>query len=367
MTSAGVPTTSSTRPGRRSSWSTCRTTPDVPSLAWPVVGNFPGGRSPTPRGSSGTADRLKVGNTGHGLRTTIEITLPDAGDPVELWTITVENLSDAARSVKVVPYLEWVLNRPEADRGHTQYNRLFAEMEYVAGLHAVLAWDKHAKAMGLLASDVAAGGLPHRRGSTSSAGPGASGRPGCWRPWRSRRPRTPTPHPTFDPIGSLLIGLTVPARGSSRVRLLIGLAGDKTQAIDLIARHLAGPGGRRSLSPTRRRKTFHPIGHGEIPPGTPQPYSEFSEDGRTLLVRTPFTPRPFDHTMSNALGHVVAVTNRGLHTTSSVNSQQNRLTPDWPDTVTREVPARGVLPLRPRRGGVVLADLSPAERPRRRA
>ena len=42
--------------------------------------------------------------------------------------------------------------------------------------------------------------------------------------------------------------------------------------------------------------------------------------------------------MSNALGHVVAVTNRGLHTTSSVNSQQNRLTPDWPDTVTREVP-----------------------------
>src|SRR5262249_9153167 len=38
-------------------------------------------------------------------------------------------------------------------------------------------------------------------------------------------------------------------------------------------------------------------------------------------------------------GHVVSVTNRGLHTTSSVNAQQNRLTPDWPDTVTREVPS----------------------------
>ena len=57
-----------------------------------------------------------------------------------------------------------------------------------------------------------------------------------------------------------------------------------------------------------------------------------------MRVRTPFTPRPFDHTMSNALGHVVNVTNRGLQTTSSVNSQQNRITPDWPDTVTREVP-----------------------------
>src|SRR5204862_301315 len=46
--------------------------------------------------------------------------------------------------------------------------------------------------------------------------------------------------------------------------------------------------------------------------------------------------------MSNALGHVVTVTNRGLHTTCSVNAQQNRLTPDWPDTVTRELPGEAV-------------------------
>ena len=36
------------------------------------------------------------------------------------------------------------------------------------------------------------------------------------------------------------------------------------------------------------------------------------------------------------------MTNRGLHTTSSVNSQQNRLTPDWPDIVTREVPGEAI-------------------------
>ena len=73
--------------------------------------------------------------------------------PVELWTITLENLTDADREVKVVPYLEWVLNRPDADRRHTQYNRLFAEMEYLSGLHAVLAWDKHSRADGLLAAE----------------------------------------------------------------------------------------------------------------------------------------------------------------------------------------------------------------------
>ncbi len=57
-----------------------------------------------------------------------------------------------------------------------------------------------------------------------------------------------------------------------------------------------------------------------------------------MRVHTPFTTRPFDHSMSNVLGQVTVVTNRGLNTSSSVNSQQNRLTPDWADTVTRELP-----------------------------
>jgi cyclic beta-1,2-glucan synthetase len=81
------------------------------------------------------------------------------------------------------------------------------------------------------------------------------------------------------------------------------------------------------------------IDHGEIPAGTPQPYFEFTNGGNTLRIRTPFTPRPFDHTMANALGHVLCVTNRGLHTSASVNAQQNRLTTDWADTVTSELPS----------------------------
>src|SRR5262249_61211092 len=76
----------------------------------------------------------------------------------------------------------------------------------------------------------------------------------------------------------------------------------------------------------------------DAPPGAPCPYFESPEEGRSVRARPPFTPRPYDHTLSNSRGHVVAVTNRGLHTTASVNAQQNRLTPDWPDTVTREVP-----------------------------
>jgi cyclic beta-1,2-glucan synthetase len=47
--------------------------------------------------------------------------------------------------------------------------------------------------------------------------------------------------------------------------------------------------------------------------------------------------------MSNALGHVMVVTNRGLHCSTNGNSQQNRLTADWADTTTRENPSEVIL------------------------
>jgi cyclic beta-1,2-glucan synthetase len=305
-----------------------------PGRAWPVLGNAPNERA-APPWCSGNDAELKAVSTEAALRTTVAVRLPAAADPVELWTITLENLAGSSRQIKLVPYLEWVLNQPDADRGHTQYNRLFCELEYVRALHAVLAHDGHSKAVGLLAADVAPEGFLTARvdfiGRARSI-------------WAAEVLETLafTPaedtdiHPTLDPIGSLLLGLTLPAAGRAQVRLLIGLVRDREQAIDLIGRHLGIPGA--AAAPPLRRSPLHPIGHGRIPPGTPQPYSELSEDGRSLLVATPFSPRPIDHIMANRLGHSVAVTNRGLHTSASVNSQQNRLTPDWSDIVTREVP-----------------------------
>jgi cyclic beta-1,2-glucan synthetase len=303
--------------------------------AWPVIGNFPSELAGMSRFER-KGQSLLIESDRHGLRTTIEISLPGAKDSMELWTITVENPAGSARSVKVVPYIEWVLNRPEADRGHTQYNRLFAEIEYISGLHAVLAWDKHSKAMGILAADRAPEGfLSSRIDFIGRAG-------SLWSPrvletLAFSKPHDTRAHPTLDPIGSLLIDMTLPAHATSQFRLLLGLTEDKSQAIGLVARYLQIPGA-VGVSAARQRELHHPIGHGEIPPGATQPYFEYSEDGTKLLVRTALTPRPFDHTMSNYLGHVAVVTNRGLHTSASVNSQQNRLTPDWSDIVTREVP-----------------------------
>ena len=62
---------------------------------------------------------------------TIEISLPGPAIPWNCGRSPSRICCRRRRQLKLVPYLEWVLNRPDADRGHTQYNRLFAEMEYV--------------------------------------------------------------------------------------------------------------------------------------------------------------------------------------------------------------------------------------------
>jgi cyclic beta-1,2-glucan synthetase len=303
--------------------------------SWPVLGNYPAERA-APASCSGNPRVLKASSTEAGVRTTVAISLPGAVDPVELWTIAVENLTDRPRLIKLVPYLEWVLNRPEADRGHTQYNRLFAEIEYAPALHAVLASDRHSKAVGLLASDMAPEGFLTARidfiGRARSVWTPEALDTLAFAPAEDTEAR-----PTLDPIGSLLLGITLKPHATAQVRLLIGLVRDKASAADAVARYL-GLERTAAVPAARREATVHPLRHGRVPPGTPRPYSEFSDDGRTLLVATPFSPRPIDHLMANQLGHIVAVTNRGLHTSASVNSQQNRLTPDWPDTVTREVP-----------------------------
>ena len=187
---------------------------------------------------------MTVVSTNRGIRATIEITLPGANDPVELWSIAIENLSGASRRLRLVPYLEWLLNRPDADRGHTQYQRLFAEMEYVEPLHAILAWDKHSQAMGFIAADEKPSGFLTAR--VDFLGRAQS----LWSPRAletlafSAAKDTPA-HPTLDPIASLHLDIALAANQTSRVRLLMGMVKSKKDAIDLIARRLSiarGPG-----------------------------------------------------------------------------------------------------------------------------
>ena len=113
---------------------------------------------------------------------------------------------------------EWLLNRPDADRGHTQYQRLFAEMEYVEPLHAILAWDKHSRAMGFIAADEKPSGFLTAR--IDFLGRAQS----LWSPRAlgtlafSAAKALPA-HPTLDPIASLHLDIALAANQTSCVRL----------------------------------------------------------------------------------------------------------------------------------------------------
>ena len=304
--------------------------------SWPVIGNFPAEIAP-PATVEGNGSFLVLTQTVNEIQTVVRITLPSDSDAVELWEIAVTNLGSRARDLKVVPYLEWVLNSPQADRNHTQYNRLFHEVNYDASLNALIAAHHDTKQIGLLAAETPPEGF--LRGRVDFIGRAGS----VWKPRALetlvfQKPCNTGPCPSFDAIGSLLLNVSLASGATGKLRLLMGCAENRQQAGDLISRHLkiqADPRALAEKSPTRQPQ----IGHGEIPPGTPQPYFEFTDGGSTLRIRTPFTPRPFDHTMANALGHVLCVTNRGLHASASLNAQQNRLTTDWADTVTSELPS----------------------------
>lgn len=313
---------------------------------WPVLGNFPAELGPQPEVFD-EGDDLRFRHRQHGLETEMVVTLPDETLPLEAWTVTVRNPGPKARSVCLVPYVEWSLNSPDADRGHTQYNRLFPEMSYVPGLNAVVALHHTSKLAGFLAADRAPAGIHVARVEFIGRA-GSIWAPEALREMKWRPPEALSACPMFDGMASLALRLELPAGGEATVRLWVGCAAS-LQAVEAMLKASCPPAG---LVPGGAGRPATPavstsaqgllIGHGRPPRDEAHPYTRFEEGGRVMRVLTPFTPRPFDHTMANALGHVMAVTQRGLHSSASVNSQQNRLTPDWADTTTREVPGEAI-------------------------
>lgn len=307
--------------------------------AWPVLGNFPKELF-TPSAYECDSDRIKVVNISNEVCTTVIIRLPSRNDAVEVWNIELEDLSGRARNLKVVPYIEWMLNRPDADRNHTQYNRLYPEMSYNTELNAMTAFHRSTKLYGILASaDTPAGLLTGRIDFIGRAG-------SIWAPrvletLAFQEALNSEACPTFDPIGALLLNAPVPANGRLTHRILIGGCEHKERVAQMIMKHLRP----QTILPIHDQKQLEripKIGHGEIPAGTPDHYTEYADNGNTLHVLTPFTPRPFDHEMANALGHVLAVTNQGLHSSASGNAQQNRLTPDWADLSGAQIPSEAI-------------------------
>ncbi len=300
---------------------------------WPVLGNFPE-EGFTPSLFSQDGDVITVVNESNEVRTTVRITLPSKDDAVELWEVHVEDLAGGSRDLKVVPYLEWMINSAAADRNHSQYNRLYPEMSYHTNLNAIFALHRYTKYYGVLASSVKPEGILSGRVDFIGRA-GSVWKPRVFETLAFQPALNMDAYPTFDPIGAMLIDAKQP------LTILIGCCETRAMASEWISRHLS-PMVDASLAGHMQPERFPHIGHGEVLPGTPDHYTEYVDDGNVLRVLTPFTPRPFDHEMSNPLGHVVSVTNRGLHCSTNGNAQQNRLTTDWADVTGQQMPAEAI-------------------------
>ena len=242
MTSAGGRTTCSTRPGGRSFVVDATKSPRRPPRAWPVIGNFPAELAGASAARAGRTRRLRSATTSDGLRTTVDD--QPAGCRAIRWSSgrsrsrTCRTGRGGSRSCRT-----WSGSStgpmPTGDTRST--TGCSPRWSTSSGLHAVLAWDKHSKAMGILAADVAPEGFLTSRVDfigrarslwtprvletlAFSAARGHRGAPDL-RPDRQ-------PAPGHEPAG---------ATDRRSVRLLIGLVRDKAQAIDLVARHLGIP------------------------------------------------------------------------------------------------------------------------------
>lgn len=322
-------------------------TPGSSRQVWPVFGNYPAEVGPRPEVFD-EGDDLRFRHRQHDLETEMLVTLPDETLPLEAWEVTVRNYRAEARSVCLVPYLEWSLNSADADRGHTQYNRLFPDVAYLPELNAVVALHHTSKLAGFLAADRAPEGINVARVEFIGRA-GTLWAPEALHGMHWRRPEALAPCPMFDSIASLCLRVELPPRGAVKLHLWVGCAMSR-EAVESMIKNCrktvpsnpdqVGKVFARAAKPEPADRLL--IGHGRPPGPASQPYTRFEANGRLMRVLTPFTPRPFDHTMANALGHVLAVTNRGLHSSSSINSQQNRLTPDWADTTGRELPGEAI-------------------------
>jgi len=301
--------------------------------AWPILGNFPSELF-TPSTFSQEGDVITVVNESNQVLSTVKITLPNREDAVELWEVNIEDLSGKKRNLKVVPYLEWMLQHAATDRNHSQYNRLYPEMSYHTDLNAILALHRYTKVHGILASSVKPEGILSGRIDFIGRA-GSIWAPRVLQTLEFQPALNMEAYPSFDPIGTLLLDASQP------LRILIGSCETKATAAEWIKTHLK-PEIDASLAGKQQPERHPLIGHGEVLPGTPNEYTEYLDNGNTLRVLTPFTPRPFDHEMSNSLGHVLAVTNRGLHSTTNGNAQQNRLTTDWADVTGSQMPAEAI-------------------------
>ncbi|MBK8652262.1 MAG: hypothetical protein IPN23_11235 [Elusimicrobia bacterium] len=135
------------------------------------------------------------------------------------------------------------------------------EMEYAASANTLLANQRKTKTWGFIASEAGPEGIHTSR--MDFIGRGRS----LWSPRLLEtldflEPRDTAPYPTFDPIGAILVGATLPPRSSQTFKFLVGFARNRDAALDTVKRFLSPQPSApvpADAKRKKRRKTFSSV------------------------------------------------------------------------------------------------------------
>jgi cellobiose phosphorylase len=198
-----------------------------------------------------------IESTNHDIGTELLVFVPE-GEPLELWKLTVRNLSGRSRTIDVITYMEWCLG--QSPDWHREFHKSFIETEYLPHARAIFAekrlwevptdrghWNTdwpyiafHSSSMKPVSYDTDKETFLGMYGSPSA--PAALGREtlgkrsGSW----------------LDPVASLHIRLKMKPGQSKRVCFTLGAADSQKQAAELALKYRAAGEADRAFNIVKR-------------------------------------------------------------------------------------------------------------------
>lgn len=166
-----------------------------------------------------------------GIKSESRVFVPLDAD-LEVWEIRLTNESaQEHRSISMVSYLEWVLNKMQVDLEHNSYNKLFISTEYDPELKTIFAKHRESGLMGFHSVNI----TPYAYETSRRNFIGRNRDLGS--PLALTEDMSNTQGITTDAVGSLGVSVDLAPGESKKVVFLIGAAKDKVTAARSIKKY----------------------------------------------------------------------------------------------------------------------------------
>lgn len=214
---------------------------DLDSGEWWSLGLQPTGKAADSRTAGYEPGRFILRCENSDIEAVLEVCVsPD--DDLELRRVTLNNRSGRHRWIEITSYLEVVLNHPAADAAHPAFSKLFVQTEFVAEREVVLARRRprsaHEVYPWLVAAALGPGELTYETDRMRFLGRNRT--PAEPRTLRDERPLSGGIGNVLDPVFALRRRLGLGPGAQQTAVFLLGVAEDRTQALELIERCSSG-------------------------------------------------------------------------------------------------------------------------------